>query len=198
MGQTANTLNGRAMGCFVDGQHVLTANHFVAPQIAAGRTIGVSRWDGLYDATPAWTDRARDLALLRIGDRASEADHPCASPNWFPEAIGTEFFEWGMSVGYLAHIRREQFTYTGFFSAEVSFLHRHNSPWEGVWGLNRGLIEDGFSGSPAFSPSGVLMGVIVGSVGMIPQSKLLADRPFELPAVAPLQPVAQEIQAAMA
>jgi hypothetical protein len=102
---------------------------------------------------------------------------------------------------YLTHLRRKTaddlFIYTSFFSAEASFMHRHDSPWQDAWGLNRGLIEDGFSGAGVFTPNGGLVAVIVGSVTMLPLSQVMRNIPFQLPVIVSLHAVASQIKAAM-
>ena len=76
-------------------------------------------------------------------------------------------------------------------------MHRHDSPWQDAWGLNRGLIEDGFSGAGVFTPNGGLVAVIVGSVTMLPLSQVMRNIPFELPVIVSLHAVASQIKAAM-
>jgi hypothetical protein len=95
------------------------------------------RWDGEHEAVTVWEDAKRDLVLLRAGRQLGAKEEPSRQPQWFPAGVGTMQVEHGLRVGYLGHLSREHFLYTTFFSAEVSFLHRHNSPWEGAWGLNR-------------------------------------------------------------
>jgi hypothetical protein len=119
-GKRGETYNDRALGCFLSPNHVLTARHFVDAQAKRGRTVIVFRWDGNYEAVPAWDDVDADLVLLNLGDQLSGRAELIPQPSWFPSNIGTVSFEHGLQVGYVGHLRRDAFLRLERFAVECT------------------------------------------------------------------------------
>lgn len=180
-----------ANGCCLTDQFVLTALHNHAMALRKYGGTEVMTYRGVFRAELAASAPEHDVAVLALGEQIKSSDRP--APERFPR-IDEKPLEHGASVGYITRLARN-FTgdrletawllQTGHVAMRFPDNPRH-------WGLTTSFTEGGFSGAPAFSPEGDLLGVLV-RVVQIGSAELPVAKTHEFTVIAQLHDLAGQL-----
>lgn len=146
-------------GFHVSPTIVITANHFFPAQ---GGSPTILNDSGVFQCSFHHQSPDRDIAILSVGGQISPQGDPQSHPMTL--TCVASFPQQGMTVGYMSILRKHDQgrdrRYNVFFDG--AFTHEiGNGPQHSQWVINNGLMEEGFSGSPVFLPTGEIVGVIV-------------------------------------
>jgi hypothetical protein len=190
VGQSTSAANPVAggVGCFVAPGVVLTADHIYEECQRSGDTLTALCAQGMLELAPVWRHEEADVALFRVVRGLRGSGSNSAQPGKFPR-IGRGI-AYGMSIGYLARLRRndedgERESHLAFFEGSAS-IYFSKGEFASKWMLSGGFVESGFSGGPAFSVDGDLVGVVVGSVQFPAQDHHPLTNVFCAPVVTPI------------
>jgi Trypsin-like peptidase domain len=150
-------------GCLISERLVLTALHCVTELPKEYTWPIIHKFDGLFKAEIAFRDDLSDFCVLRATERVEKAD--LFKVQAYPK-ISQAIPFLGLQVGYLTLLRRkdnqgvDKFDpyFGAAFVSTIEFRSKASNP---CFMLSDGLAQSGFSGSPVFSPDGLLQGLLI-------------------------------------
>ncbi len=187
------------MGCVLDDQHVLTARHCWEEIATSYRWPVALRHNGMFRCEIAFEDARRDLAVLRTVEKISGKDiepvtrYPILSAA--PVGLGTP-------VGFVSRLTladdADAASHLHLVVSHISLVLLDQANDVQQLGLSPVTLPTAAAGSAVFLPGGEIVGVVVR------HAPLRAEAPErrgsaggELPIVAPLLPVLDELRAAL-
>lgn len=185
--------------CLLSPTHVLTAAHCVEMATTTYSYPVVSKHDGLFRCELLYSHPTLDVAILETTANLATTDRtaPRTYPNYLPVELN-----FGMQIGYITWLRKRDSSgdfkmYQYFGCGYTAFLgpSSDNTP---RWVLSNGLIESGFSGSPAFTADGQLVGVVTGASRMAAEIDGVPSLPVQYPQISPLPALSNDLMQAIA
>ncbi len=152
-------------GCLLTPDVILTARHVFSSVARNYDWPVVLKHDGLFKCDVIYDSKDSDICIYHAAIKLRDVVE-MDTPRSFPTLYSQKPFL-GLQVGYFGTLRSEdekgeERAMTSFSAAFISFMVPDSKPIR--FGLNGGVIQRGFSGSPVFTAKGDLVGVIVQSM----------------------------------
>ena len=187
------------IGCLLDENHVLSAAHCWTGIEARFEWPAVMTLHGLFRCELAFCSEESDIMLLRMVEHIQKPPGDFEQPKQYA-ALSDEHVFLGSQVGTISQLnlldrQGETSTRTHFSAGFVSMWLLENRPPR--FALSGTVIQKGFSGSPVFLPSGLVVGVLVESLSfranfLDPQAPI-----YVLPVISPIHPIIASLRGAL-
>ncbi|MDD5155481.1 MAG: trypsin-like peptidase domain-containing protein [Candidatus Omnitrophica bacterium] len=177
-------------GCLLGPKHVITARHIWSNIKKIYQYPSILKYDGIFKCKIVLESKEFDIVILETEEIIENYDFP--APSVYPK-IYSKIPSRGLLVGFSTTLRLNETekpeSHTAFFQAHVSMqLHEHD------FVLSNGVIQKGSSGSPVFTPSAELVGILIQNLQFSVDTGLLADQIITTPVFSPLLPFKKIIE----
>ena len=181
------------LGCRLGPKHVLTAAH-VFEQYAFPTALLT---DGLWKCSVERDWPSLDIALIRV-ETPLKKKGQSEEISEFPD-LATRIPQMGTSLGYIGWLKLldesgQSKGRTYFGQGHVAFFEK-GLRGQTLLAVDGSAVEEGFSGGPAFTPDGILCGVLVEALQYAPKLGERGRQVNALPLVSPIASIRNEIQA---
>jgi len=194
------------MGCLLDRNHVLTAAHCWTGVQDKYEWPAVLTSDGFFRCEVAFYSEDLDILLLRLLELVQPSPRSLALKQSESYAqLGNDEIFLGSQVGFISRLRLytldDTSAHTHFSAAFVSMMlpgsARRGLRYHPRFALSGTVIQDGFSGSPVFLPSGSIVGVLVQSISFRANVDDENAPIYVLPVISPIRPVLSALRDAL-